>query len=57
MTKAQKSMFKSLKKDEHRRGFVDMLTAQQEQMGKYTHWEVAYRKKLENKKIAAETVF
>jgi len=56
MTKAQKSMFKSLKKDEHRRGFVEMLTAQQQLMGKYTHWNIAYRKKLAKKKIAAETV-
>jgi len=56
MTKAQKSMFKSLKKDEHRRGFVEMLMAQQQLMGKYTHWNIAYRKKLAKKKIAAETV-
>jgi len=55
MTKAQKSMFKSLKKDAHRQGFVEMLTAQQERMGNYSHWEIAYRKKLAKKKIAAET--
>jgi hypothetical protein len=56
MTKAQKSMFKALKKDEHRCGFVEMLTAQQERLGKYTHWDVAYRKKLAKKKVAAESV-
>ncbi|GAA6177296.1 hypothetical protein NBRC116593_32160 [Sulfitobacter pacificus] len=56
MTKAQKSLFKSLKKDSHRAGFVQMLTAQQERMGKYTHWDAAYRKKLAKKKIAAETL-
>jgi hypothetical protein len=56
MTKAQKSMFKSLKKDAHRRGFVQMLTAQQERLGKYSHWEAAYRKKLAKRKIAAETI-
>jgi len=56
MTKAQKSLFKSIKKDSQRQGFVEMLTAQQERMGKYSHWEVKYRKKLLKKKIAAETV-
>lgn len=56
MTKAQKSMFKKLKKDEHRRGFVKMLIAQQAQMGKYKHWSVAYAKKLSKKKIAAEDI-
>jgi predicted Fe-S protein YdhL (DUF1289 family) len=56
MTKAQKSLFKSLKKDEHRVGFVQMLTAQQERLGKYTHWDRAYRKKLSKRKIAEEDV-
>ncbi|MEP5729862.1 MAG: DUF1289 domain-containing protein [Sulfitobacter sp.] len=56
MTKDQKSMFKSLKKKSHRYGFVQMLIAQQEQMGKYTHWEPAFRKKLAKKKIAAENI-
>lgn len=56
MTKAQKSMFKSLKKASHRGAFIEMLTAQQTQMGKYKHWDVAYRKKLAKKKIAAEKV-
>lgn len=56
MTKAQKSLFKALKKETHRSGFVEMLTAQQALMGKYTHWEDAYRKKLAKKKIAAEDV-
>ena len=54
MTKAQKSMFKSLKKESHRVGFVQMLTAQQERLGKYSHWDLAYRKKLAKRKIAAE---
>ncbi|WP_299152855.1 DUF1289 domain-containing protein [uncultured Tateyamaria sp.] len=56
MTKAQKSMFKALKKDAHRRGFIEMLTAQQARLGRYQHWELAYRKKLAKKKIAAEDV-
>lgn len=56
MTKAQKSMFKGLKKEAQRRGFVTMLTAQQAQLGKYSHWDVAYRKKLAKKKIAAQSI-
>lgn len=56
MTKAQKSLFKTIKKNTHRKGFIEMLTAQQERMGKYSHWGVAYRKKLDKKKIAADTV-
>lgn len=56
MTKAQKSMFKALKKDTHRAGFVKMLTAQQDRLGQYTHWDPAYRKKLAKRKIAAEDI-
>ncbi|WP_299962989.1 DUF1289 domain-containing protein [uncultured Roseobacter sp.] len=51
MTKAQKSLFKGLKKDAHRAGFVRMLTAQQAQLGKYRHWQAAYRKKLAKRKM------
>jgi len=56
MTKAQKALFKEIKKESHRSGFIEMLTAQQRQMGKFTHWEEAYRKKLAKKKIAAEGI-
>lgn len=56
MTKAQKSLFKQLKKDSHRAGFIRMLTAQQNQMGKFSHWSKAYRKKLEKRKIAASDI-
>jgi len=56
MTKAQKSLFKDIKKESRRRGFIEMLTAQQRQMGKFTHWEEAYRKKLAKKKIAAKGI-
>ena len=50
MTKAQKSLFEELKKDTHREGFVEMLIAQQAQMGSYTHWAPKYlRKCLKNK--------
>lgn len=52
MTKAQKQIFKTLKKESHREGFVQMLTAQQAQLGKYDHWTRAYLKKLKKRKIA-----
>ncbi|MDJ0860061.1 MAG: DUF1289 domain-containing protein [Dinoroseobacter sp.] len=51
MTKPQKSMFKKLKSNKHRVAFIDMLRSQQAMMGKYTHWEPAYLKKLRKKKI------
>lgn len=51
MSKTQKSLFRSLKKDAHRDAFVQMLTAQQDRMGKYGHWREAYLKKLKKKKI------
>ena len=49
MTKDQKSLFKTLKKDTHRAAFVDMLMSQQAQMGKYGGWEIAYVKKCKKK--------
>lgn len=51
MTKAQKSAFKDLKKDKHREGFVGLVMAQQKVMGKYSHWEEAYRKRCRKKKV------
>ena len=45
MTKQQKKLLKSLKKDKHRAGFVEMLIAQQRVMGKYAHWAPAYMRK------------
>jgi predicted Fe-S protein YdhL (DUF1289 family) len=51
MTKAQKSLFKQLKKDKHRVAFVEMLRAQQAAMGRYKHWDAAYEKKLKKRKI------
>ncbi|UWR21923.1 DUF1289 domain-containing protein [Sulfitobacter sp. S190] len=52
MTKAQKSMFKSLRKDSHRTGFVQMLVAQQADLGRYDHWRATYLEKLRKKKRA-----
>ncbi|MCK0097315.1 DUF1289 domain-containing protein [Yoonia sp. F2084L] len=51
MTKTQKSMFKSLKKDSHRAAFVDMLMAQQAHLGKYGGWQMAYARKCKKKGV------
>ena len=51
MTKAQKKLFKSLKKPEHQHAFVDMLVHQQRDMGKYGHWTPAYLKKCAKKGV------
>ena len=45
MTKVQKAMFKSLKKEGHRTAFVDLLMHQQREMGKYGGWQAAYARK------------
>lgn len=49
MTKAQKSLFKSLKKPAHKAGFVQMLMAQQEVMGKFKHWAKRYARKCDKR--------
>lgn len=51
MTKAQKSLFKSLDKDKHRRAFMDMLVAQQAHLGQYNHWADQYVRKCEKKDV------
>jgi predicted Fe-S protein YdhL (DUF1289 family) len=51
MTKAQKSLFKSLKKESHRQAFVAMLAKQQSVLGKYRHWTAAYLRKCLKKKV------
>ena len=51
MTKAQKSMFKQLKKDKHREAFVQMLVGQQSRLGKYSHWAGQYLRKCAKKKV------
>tara|TARA_R110002020_G_scaffold278459_1_gene493881 strand:- start:468 stop:653 length:186 start_codon:yes stop_codon:yes gene_type:complete len=45
MTKDQKSVSKGLKKGREMAGFVALVQAQQEQMGRYAHWRAAYLKK------------
>lgn len=51
MTKAQKSTFKALKKDSHRKAFVELVIAQQAVMGRYKHWEEAFEKRCRKKKV------
>lgn len=51
MTRGQKSLFKHLKENKHRRAFVEMLVTQQSHMGRYGHWQVAYSKKCAKKKV------
>ncbi|MEO0342054.1 MAG: DUF1289 domain-containing protein [Pseudomonadota bacterium] len=51
MTKAQKSLFKQLKKDGHKAEFIKMLRVQQNQMGKYRAWSPAYEKKCAKKGV------
>lgn len=52
MTKTQKSMFKSLGKESHRAAFIDMLVAQQAQMGKFPAWPALYAKRCAKKGAA-----
>lgn len=52
MTKAQKSLYKTLKKDKHREAFVQMLARQQEALGKYKGWRSAYARKCAKKGVA-----
>ncbi|MBS1302706.1 DUF1289 domain-containing protein [Loktanella sp. SALINAS62] len=49
MTKEQKSISKDLKKSRELDAFVALVMAQQEQMGRYTHWPLAYVKKAQKK--------
>ncbi|MEM7242567.1 MAG: DUF1289 domain-containing protein [Pseudomonadota bacterium] len=50
MTKAQKALFKELRKDKHRIAFIQMLIAQQNMLEKYDPWAGLYKKKCERKK-------
>ncbi|MBT8454640.1 MAG: DUF1289 domain-containing protein [Rhodobacteraceae bacterium] len=51
MTKAQKSLYKTLKKPRHRAAFVGMLKAQQDRLGKYGAWSRAYARKCDRKGV------
>ncbi len=51
MTKAQKKLFKSLKRPGHRHAFVVMLVHQQRDLGRYRHWMPAYLKRCHKKGV------
>lgn len=51
MTKAQKSLFKELKKNKSRVAFIGMLQEQQNRLEKYRHWAPEYIKKCQKKKV------
>ena len=52
MTKAQKKMFKTLKKEDHRAAFIEMLIAQQLQMGKFPAWPDMYARRCAKKGVS-----
>lgn len=51
MTKQQKKSYKRLEKKRQRRLFVQELFAQQQRLGKYRHWLLAYRRKCAKKGV------
>lgn len=56
MTKAQKSTFKKLKKNKHREAFVELVVTQQSVMGRYEHWQQAYKKRCRKKKVSLKVM-
>ncbi|MEM6478377.1 MAG: DUF1289 domain-containing protein [Pseudomonadota bacterium] len=54
MTKAQKKIFKKLKRREERAAFIELLEYQQAQLGRYDAWPILYAKKLAKKAKAAK---
>ncbi|MEL6314795.1 MAG: DUF1289 domain-containing protein [Pseudomonadota bacterium] len=56
MTKTQKKLFKSLKKEEHRAAFLEMLIAQQLYMGKYPAWPDMYARRCAKKGVSVPKV-
>ncbi|MEM1363266.1 MAG: DUF1289 domain-containing protein [Pseudomonadota bacterium] len=53
MTKAQKSLYKKIKKDQAREGFITMLSAQQMAVGSAKGWIGAYLRKCAKKGATA----
>ena len=49
MTKDQKRAFKALRKNSHRRAFVDLVMAQQTVMGRHGRWPGAYAERCRRK--------
>ncbi|MEM8754792.1 MAG: DUF1289 domain-containing protein [Pseudomonadota bacterium] len=56
MTKAQKKLFKRLKKPADQAAFLELLAHQQSDLGKYRHWPAAYGRKCRKKGVAAPAV-
>ena len=50
MTKAQKKLFKEIRKSELRAAFIEMLEHQQARLGHYHAWSVLYENKLAKKR-------
>lgn len=53
MTKAQKKLGKSVRKRDAMEGFVALVVAQQQNMGRYRHWRAAYLKRCLKKGVPA----
>lgn len=56
MTKAQKSLFKELKKTGHKAAFVQMLVMQQARLGKFPAWPAIYDRKCRKKGVKNPTI-
>ncbi|RED18773.1 DUF1289 domain-containing protein [Pontivivens insulae] len=54
MTKEQKSLFKKLKGEKHRRAFLVLVMNQQRALGRFTHWTAAYLKRARKKGARTE---
>ncbi|MEM7176124.1 MAG: DUF1289 domain-containing protein [Pseudomonadota bacterium] len=57
MTNAQKKLFKAIKEPKHQEAFLQLLVHQQSSMGRYTHWTIAYAKKLKKKGVKVSVQF
>jgi len=53
MTKAQKKMFKGLKREDQRSAFITLIRSQQAVMGKYRAWAPAYLRRCLKKGVPA----
>jgi len=51
MSKEQKKLFKSLKKDWMKKAFIKMLLAQQSVLGGFDHWTIIYNRKCEKRDV------
>jgi uncharacterized protein len=49
MTEIQKKIFKSLDKTSHKAEFIEMVWHQQQRLGSYGHWLIAYERECRRK--------